>query len=60
MEQVSPHHEFVKRLFDFQLGTWRLALLETFAFLCACVDVFGFVPPILSCVVAVCYWWTHW
>jgi hypothetical protein len=32
----------VKRLFDDQLGTWRLGVLETIAFVLACVDVFGY------------------
>ena len=41
-EQVKPYKESVKRLFDDQLGTWRLAVLETIAFVLACVDVFGY------------------
>jgi hypothetical protein len=41
-EQVTPHSESLKRLFDYQLGTWKLALLETIAFICACVDVFWY------------------
>jgi len=41
-EQVKPHKESVKRLFDDQLGTWWLAVLETIAFVLACVDVFGY------------------
>ena len=43
-EQVGFFKERVKRLYDDQLGTRTLAVLETIAFVLACVDVFGYGP----------------
>ena len=43
-EQVAPFKGSVKQLFEGQLGTWKLAVLETIAFVLACVDVFGCGP----------------
>ena len=34
----------MKSLLDDQLGTWKLAVLESIAFVLACVDVFGYDP----------------
>ena len=43
-EQVAPFKASELWLFEDQLGTWKLALLETIAFVLACVDVFRYGP----------------
>ena len=51
LEQVAPANASVEWLFLDQLGTWMLAVLETIAFVLACVDVFRYGPAnrFMSC-----------